>query len=151
MRNHETVEENHERREPADTERHLVSPCELGPSVLGREQILRLDGNVANTRTNLEARVRIELTYKGFADLSLTTWVPRLDHAGKNGVEIDPSIPSFPHMQNAREGHWAVTASTHAQNTNFATPAQATRGVLILCWVSSPSGVSRTLRQRGSP
>ena len=25
----------------------------------------------------LEARVRIELTYKGFADLSLTTWVPR--------------------------------------------------------------------------
>jgi hypothetical protein len=26
----------------------------------------------------MEARVRIELTYKGFADLSLTTWVPRL-------------------------------------------------------------------------
>src|SRR6476660_7377201 len=25
----------------------------------------------------LEARVRIELTHKGFADLSLTTWVPR--------------------------------------------------------------------------
>jgi hypothetical protein len=25
----------------------------------------------------MEARVRIELTYKGFADLSLTTWVPR--------------------------------------------------------------------------
>ena len=25
----------------------------------------------------VEARVRIELTYKGFADLSLTTWVPR--------------------------------------------------------------------------
>ena len=31
----------------------------------------------------MEARVRIELTYKGFADLSLTTWVPRRsgDHA----------------------------------------------------------------------
>ena len=28
-------------------------------------------------KENLEARVRIELTYKGFADLSLTTWVPR--------------------------------------------------------------------------
>ena len=28
---------------------------------------------------NLEARVRIELTRKGFADLSLTTWVPRPD------------------------------------------------------------------------
>ena len=27
----------------------------------------------------LEARVRIELTHKGFADLSLTTWVPRLN------------------------------------------------------------------------
>ena len=27
---------------------------------------------------NLEARVGIEPTYKGFADLSLTTWVPRL-------------------------------------------------------------------------
>ena len=26
---------------------------------------------------SLEARVRIELTRKGFADLSLTTWVPR--------------------------------------------------------------------------
>ena len=25
----------------------------------------------------VEARVRIELTHKGFADLSLTTWVPR--------------------------------------------------------------------------
>jgi hypothetical protein len=26
----------------------------------------------------LEARARIELAYEGFADLSLTTWVPRL-------------------------------------------------------------------------
>src|SRR5947209_10690487 len=26
----------------------------------------------------MEARVRIELTHKGFADLSLTAWVPRL-------------------------------------------------------------------------
>gem|GEM_PF-4634116 len=25
----------------------------------------------------MEARARIELAYKGFADLSLTTWVPR--------------------------------------------------------------------------
>ena len=30
---------------------------------------------------NLEARVGIEPTHKGFADLSLTTWVPRLGWA----------------------------------------------------------------------
>ena len=29
---------------------------------------------------NLEARVGIEPTHKGFADLSLTTWVPRLTY-----------------------------------------------------------------------
>ena len=33
----------------------------------------------------LEARGRIELPHKGFADLSLTTWVPRLVGAG-NGI-----------------------------------------------------------------
>ena len=33
--------------------------------------------NCALPGFELEARVRIELTYKGFADLSLTTWVPR--------------------------------------------------------------------------
>ena len=31
----------------------------------------------------MEARVGIEPTYKGFADLSLTTWVPRLIAAWK--------------------------------------------------------------------
>ena len=31
------------------------------------------------TRMILEARVGIEPTHKGFADLSLTTWVPRLN------------------------------------------------------------------------
>jgi hypothetical protein len=31
----------------------------------------------------LEARVRIELTHKGFADLSLTTWVPRPKDSNK--------------------------------------------------------------------
>jgi hypothetical protein len=31
----------------------------------------------SNCKENLEARVGIEPTHKGFADLSLTTWVPR--------------------------------------------------------------------------
>jgi hypothetical protein len=31
----------------------------------------------AKCRKKLEARVGIEPTHKGFADLSLTTWVPR--------------------------------------------------------------------------
>ena len=30
--------------------------------------------------------MRIELTYKGFADLSLTTWVPRLFKMGKSSI-----------------------------------------------------------------
>jgi hypothetical protein len=35
--------------------------------------------------TILEARVGIEPTYKGFADLSLTTWVPRLHSTVERG------------------------------------------------------------------
>jgi hypothetical protein len=34
--------------------------------------------NLNSERRSLEARVGIEPTHKGFADLSLTTWVPRL-------------------------------------------------------------------------
>jgi hypothetical protein len=33
----------------------------------------------------MEARVRIELTHKGFADLSLTTWVPRPNPETRRG------------------------------------------------------------------
>jgi hypothetical protein len=36
----------------------------------------------------MEARVGIEPTHKGFADLSLTTWVPRPDF--KNLVSLGP-------------------------------------------------------------
>ena len=34
----------------------------------------------------MEARVGIEPTHKGFADLSLTTWVPRLGKADRLGL-----------------------------------------------------------------
>ena len=37
----------------------------------------------------LEARVGIEPTHKGFADLSLTTWVPRL---GLGSATENPSV-----------------------------------------------------------
>src|SRR5580692_7830340 len=37
----------------------------------------------------LEARVGIEPTHKGFADLSLTTWVPRLGRAAVLGLAPD--------------------------------------------------------------
>src|SRR5579859_494932 len=39
--------------------------------------LLRNCNSGRNEEDFLEARVRIELTHKGFADLSLTTWVPR--------------------------------------------------------------------------
>ena len=35
----------------------------------------------SNYKKGMEARVGIEPTHKGFADLSLTTWVPRLGRA----------------------------------------------------------------------
>src|SRR5271156_6434513 len=38
----------------------------------------------AKYKRELEARVGIEPTHKGFADLSLTTWVPRLGWASKD-------------------------------------------------------------------
>ena len=34
----------------------------------------------------MEARGRIELPHKGFADLSLTTWVPRRKIGAGNGI-----------------------------------------------------------------
>ena len=44
-------------------------------------QILRMSiGKCCFVEELMEARVGIEPTYKGFADLSLTTWVPRLGH-----------------------------------------------------------------------
>jgi hypothetical protein len=38
----------------------------------------------------LEARAGIEPAHKGFADLSLTTWVPRLGRAAFAGLTFQP-------------------------------------------------------------
>jgi hypothetical protein len=42
----------------------------------------------------LEARVGIEPTHKGFADLSLTTWVPRLTRPSRHCAQPISSKPS---------------------------------------------------------
>ena len=45
---------------------------------------------------SLEARAGIEPAHKGFADLSLTTWVPRLGRAALNYfAPFDPSQPGW--------------------------------------------------------
>ena len=40
----------------------------------------------------LEARGRIELPHKGFADLSLTTWVPRLGLPGDEHARVTLAV-----------------------------------------------------------
>jgi hypothetical protein len=40
-----------------------------------------MEDDYSKSSKGLEARVGIEPTHKGFADLSLTTWVPRLGRA----------------------------------------------------------------------
>ncbi len=49
----------------------------------------------SNCRKRLEARVGIEPTHKGFADLSLTTWVPRPCHYVSVPAEKSLSAPGL--------------------------------------------------------
>jgi hypothetical protein len=53
----------------------IFSPTETNRERNAGTQVKTVDS--ANCKKSLEARVGIEPTYKGFADLSLTTWVPR--------------------------------------------------------------------------
>jgi hypothetical protein len=65
---------------------------------------LRLSGPTSLSRHfepavgKLEARVGIEPTHKGFADLSLTTWVPRLNLSiiAKTLLTRKRGFPSLP-------------------------------------------------------
>lgn len=47
-------------------------------------------------RMEMEARGRIELPHKGFADLSLTTWVPRRLKYSVVGSQFSVTIPAGP-------------------------------------------------------
>jgi hypothetical protein len=66
----------------------------------------------------LEARVRIELTYKGFADLSLTTWVPRpenLNYPQTN--KMSTGSPKGAETEMTSQGSSTTAGSIHpAQN-----------------------------------
>jgi hypothetical protein len=47
------------------------------PQMSANERMTTNPMTTAKCKRSLEARVGIEPTHKGFADLSLTTWVPR--------------------------------------------------------------------------
>ena len=48
--------------------------------------------NVLSAREKLEARAGIEPAHKGFADLSLTTWVPRLGRAASQLDSLQSTV-----------------------------------------------------------
>src|ERR1700744_6490883 len=52
----------------------------------------------------VEARVGIEPTHKGFADLSLTTWVPRPGGPSSALVNCRRSVPQAGHIWSGRPG-----------------------------------------------
>jgi hypothetical protein len=53
--------------------------------------------SLVQNRLKMEARVGIEPTHKGFADLSLTAWVPRhLEHCTARVGGTQPGICDFP-------------------------------------------------------
>src|SRR5579863_2454402 len=60
--------------------------AERGPS--GKRRPVSPSISASLEGGSLEARAGIEPAHKGFADLSLTTWVPRLGRASRSGLRI---------------------------------------------------------------
>ena len=93
----------------------------------------------------LEARVGIEPTYKGFADLSLTTWVPRLQASVYRILRLDSAriqtsrsrlhnslgnrAQTLPDMQFVRNPrlHWLHRLHDHPHHRIERTRAQSPR------------------------
>jgi hypothetical protein len=80
----------------------------------------------------MEARVGIEPTHKGFADLSLTTWVPRLGRAVFEGVLTFHSCRSRPGWR--RRAEWSGRRDLNSRPSPWqgdALPLSYSRLVLI--------------------
>ncbi len=65
----------------------------------------------------MEARVGIEPTYKGFADLSLTTWVPRPSIHSRASVVGLSRLDDFSHL----DSHWLARRFMFSRNSICAT------------------------------
>jgi hypothetical protein len=94
-------------------------------------------GTRINTGDLLEARVGIEPTHKGFADLSLTTWVPRLSlniiskfasdrqrcsspYCNLLRIPSNRSAVPFPYLKNSGQTHFFAGSSICASRKNRA-------------------------------
>ncbi len=78
-------------------------------------------GGCRKLSERLEARVRIELTNKGFADLCLTTWLPRLKGGDTNPLQGMERETGFePATSTLARSHSTAELLPHARNFNLA-------------------------------